>query len=77
MANFALLEWPDNIEVSDAPPAEYVPKLRQRFSEADWQAMHEMHALPPGWETMEYSEFLDERRKRMAAIIRRGFESLA
>lgn len=77
MANFALLEWPDNIEVSDEPPAEYVPKLRQRFSESDWRVMHEMHALPPGWETMEYAEFLDERRKRMAAIIRRGFESLA
>lgn len=77
LANFALLEWPDNIEVSDAPPAEYVPKLRQRFTEADWHTMHEMHALPPGWEMMEYPEFLDERRKRMARIIRRGFESLA
>ena len=76
MANMALLEWPDNIEISDAPPAEYVPEVRKRFSEAEWTAMHEAHALPPGWETMEYPAFLEERRKRMAAIIRRGFESL-
>lgn len=76
MANMALLEWPDNIEISDDPPAEYVPKLRQRFGEAEWAAMHEAHALPPGWETMAYPDFLEERRKRMAAIIRRGFESL-
>jgi hypothetical protein len=39
--------------------------------------MHEMHALPEGWETMPYPEFLEARRKLMAGIIRRGFEALA
>ena len=38
--------------------------------------MHELHALPVGWEAMDYSTFLEERRKRMAAIIRRGFATL-
>jgi len=75
-ANFALLEWPDNVDVSDDAPAEYVPKLRPRFSEADWGAMHAMHALPESWESMAYEEFLQQRRLLMAQIIRRGFESL-
>jgi hypothetical protein len=76
MANYALLEWPDNISISDDPPFEYVPAIRGRFSEDEWATMHEMHALPEGWESLEYPEFLDERRKLMAGIIRRGFETL-
>lgn len=76
MANFALLEWPDNIDISDTPPADYVPKIRVRFSDTDWQQMHELHALPQGWEHMAYEDFLSERRKLMAGIVRRGFETL-
>jgi hypothetical protein len=38
--------------------------------------MHRHHALPDGWQTMAYDTFLIERRKLMAAIIRKGFESL-
>jgi hypothetical protein len=76
VANFALLEWPDNIDISDTSPSEYVAQLKGRFSPEQWLAMHENHALPPGWEEMTYEQFLPERRKLMAAIIRRGFESL-
>lgn len=75
-ANFALLEWPDNSGISDDAPSEYVPKLRPRFSEEDWRGMHQMHALPDGWDTLPYDEFLQKRRSLMAEIIRRGFESL-
>ncbi len=75
-ANFALLEWPDNIEIEDTPPSEYVPEIQTRFTEAEWRRMHEMHALPEGWELMSYDEFLRHRRVLMAQIIRRGFESL-
>jgi hypothetical protein len=77
LANFALLEWPDNIEISDGPPTEYVPEIRSRFTPEDWQRMHEYHALPANWHEMPYDKFLIERRKLMAAIIRRGFESLS
>ena len=76
-ANFALLEWPDNSDVSDGAPSEYVPKLRPRFSESDWRSMHKMHALPDGWESMPYDEFLQKRRVLMAQIIKQGFDSLA
>jgi hypothetical protein len=75
-ANFALLEWPDNIDISDEAPVDYVPALKQRFSASEWAAFHELHALPDGWERMEYADFLDKRRKLMAQIIRRGYESL-
>ncbi len=75
-ANFALIEWPDNIEISDRPPTDYMQEIRFRFSDGDWAAMHELHALPQDWQKMEYEAFLEARRKLMAGIIRRGFESL-
>jgi hypothetical protein len=77
MANFALLEWPDNIDISDDPPSQYVPAIKSRFSDEQWAAMQEYHALPANWETMAYSDFLEQRRKLMAGIIRRGFETLS
>lgn len=76
MANYALLEWPDNIDISDTPPSEYVPTIRARCGDNDWERMNELHALPAEWETMEYGDFLKQRRVLMADIIRRGFETL-
>jgi hypothetical protein len=75
-ANYALIEWSDNIDISDNPPSQYVPKIRARFTADQWQRMHELHALPENWENMNYLEFLSARRKLMAAIIHRGFELL-
>jgi hypothetical protein len=76
MANLTLLEWPENIDISDDDPAVYVPAYRDLFNGRSWKAMHELHALPAGWEDMSYDDFLTERRKLMAKIIRRGFETL-
>ncbi len=76
MANYALLEWPENISISDDPPSDYVPQIKGRFEPTEWQRMQELHALPENWEMLSYSSFLQARRGLMAAIIRRGFESL-
>ena len=78
IANLALLEWPDDIDISDSAPSDYVPSIRNRFEDKqdEWRRMNELHALPEAWETMQYEVFLHERRKRMAAMIRRGFEAL-
>jgi hypothetical protein len=79
MANYALLEWPENIDIGKTPPTEYVPEIRKRFNgqEALWTKTLADHALPESWEKMTYQKFLEERRKLMAGIIKRGFESLA
>jgi hypothetical protein len=34
------------------------------------------HALPQDWQSMTYPNFLEARRKLMADIIKRGFDSL-
>jgi hypothetical protein len=53
--------------------------VRQKIGIHDenrWGRMCAEHALPLGWESMEYKEFLRERRRRMADIIRVAFRQL-
>jgi len=76
VANYSLMEWHDNINISDRPPAEYAPKYERRFPPDKLREMYRYHALPERWYDMEYSTFLEERRRLMAGIIREGFESL-
>lgn len=73
IANRALVEWPDNLDISNLPPHEYLPKFAGRFT----NEMQELHALPDNWERMEYEEFLDVRRNLMAGVTRKGFEILS
>jgi hypothetical protein len=82
IANFALVEWPDNIKISGSPPHEYFPKFvnrayeKQGLDDLEYKRMLRWHALPPGWEQMTYERFLEERRKRMAQVTRDGFQRL-
>lgn len=76
IANFALVEWSDNINISDVSPAEYFPRYAARFSKKDLEQMCYWHALPEEWEKMDYAIFLIERRRLMAKIIRDGFARL-
>ncbi len=77
IANFAYLEWPENLRVGSRPPKGYLPEIRLDYSDGTWEEMGRMHALPQGWEEMSYPNFLEERRKLMARVIQRGFESLS
>jgi hypothetical protein len=76
IANFALVEWLDNIRIKDTPPPEYFSKYAARFSTSEMEKMCYWHALPEGFEQMDYPTFLSERRKLMAKVIRDGFSKL-
>jgi len=78
IANYALVEWDDNIEISDKPPKDYLPDYTRRYKNTENELVQMMywHALPIGWEVMDYFEFLEERRKLIAKVIRDGFSKL-
>jgi hypothetical protein len=76
IANYALVEWSDNIAISDGAPANYYPRLAARYSADELKQMSYWHALPNEWEAMSYPEFLHERGKLMAKVIRDGFKTL-
>ena len=76
LANYALIEWNDNIAISDTPPSDYFPKYWERLTPREQEDQAFWHALPKGWDEMEYAQFLEGRRKGIAAVIQAGFERL-
>lgn len=78
IANMALVEWADNIAVSDDPPSTYWPaQVAARALPADVldRQVH-YHALPDSWTDMPYQEFLVARRKLMGEVVREAFAQL-
>ncbi|MDA7823658.1 DUF262 domain-containing protein [Opitutales bacterium] len=76
IANFAFVEWSENIAISDKKPDEYFPFYFDQFSEKEKEQFRFWHALPIDWEKMEYSEFLQARRSLIANVIKQGFDHL-
>ena len=76
IANYAYVEWKDNIKISDSAPAEYHKEYKTHFDQSDLNKMNYWHALPNDWETLTYKDFLYQRRKLMASVIKDGFKQL-
>lgn len=76
IANFAAVEWPENIKIGAKAPADYVPPLDASLSPDQRQRQYFWHALPPIWWEMEYEAFLQERRTRIARVIRQAWDDL-
>ena len=77
IANFALIEWGDNVAISKKAPDEYVPVLSARFNQSQLKNMYFWHALPDNWQSLEYNNFLIQRREMIAKVIAEGFRVLS
>jgi hypothetical protein len=69
IANYALVEWSDNINISDTHPREYLPNYLERLSDSEKELMYYWHALPNNWQEMNFDEFLVARRKLIAKVV--------
>jgi hypothetical protein len=76
IANQTLVEWSVNLDIGDAHPKDYAPTLETKLDKSLCQNTNKLHAMPSKWWEMEYFEFLNERRKLMASVIREAFEAL-
>ena len=76
IANFTYLDYATNIEISDQAPKDYVAYYRQKLGEDGYRKACEDHALPVGFENIEYPEFLKQRRLLMAQIVRKAYERI-
>jgi hypothetical protein len=78
VANLALVEWSDNIDISNDPPERYWPAqvADKKIDEDRRRRQEEWHALPDRWTTMDYDEFLLARRRLMARVTHEGFKRL-
>ena len=69
IANYAWLEWPDNSSIGSRAPVDYFPPLFTGLSPRDRANARFWHALPEGWEEMEYPAFLRARRMLISKVI--------
>lgn len=76
-ANFTLVEWGENGEITDRAPSDYYPEFASRFTELELARMLRYHALAPNWYAMAYPEFLEDRRARIAGVVRDAYSRLA
>ena len=76
MANYAFIDWKDNMDILDDAPSIYYPIVCEGRNEEEILRMEEENALPHGWENMPYEDFLVERRKLMAVKIKQAYELL-
>ena len=76
VANYTYIDYATNIHITDKPPIEYVDEYRTRLGEEEYKKTCTENALPENFEKMEYSQFLNERRKLMADIIKQGYQRL-
>jgi hypothetical protein len=49
---------------------------KRGWTQQQWETACAEHALPVGWERMDYDTFLRERRSRMAYLIRSAYRAL-
>src|SRR6266536_3331451 len=83
IANMALVEWSDNIKISDQAPLDYWPaqvqakKATSGLTDERLARQVHWHALPADWQTLTYQDFLAQRRHRMAMVVKEAFGLLA
>lgn len=76
IANMAFVDWADNGVMAAKPPTEYWPVMSARLSPERLKQHQYWHALPIGWEQLDYDDLLERRRKLIAKVIRDAFEAL-
>jgi hypothetical protein len=76
IANMAFLDWPENASISAGDPAEYWPALTGSMDPDRVKKQAYWHALPIGWEQLDYADFLERRRGLIAKVVHDGFNRL-
>ena len=76
IANFTYLDYATNIDISDAPPAEYVARYKEKLREEGYKLACAQNALPENFEQLSYPDFLNQRRILMAQIVKKAYEKL-
>ena len=76
IANMAFLDWPDNAAIGAQDPTVYWPKFQATLTPEKAKGQMYLHALPVGWEQLEYEEFLKRRQVLIASVVRDAFARL-
>ncbi len=79
IANFTYLEFEDNIDISDDEPKKYFLEIKNKYFNGKEDILNKLlveHCLPKEFYNMDYQDFLTERRKLIAKLIRATYEKM-
>lgn len=76
IANMAFLDWPENATISAQDPVSYWPVMVSTMGPERLKRQMFWHALPVGWDQLDYATFLERRRDLIARVVREGFSRL-
>ena len=76
IANMAFLDWAENSSISANAPQDYWPVMAAQIPADRLKRQVHLHALPVGWEQLDYPTFLERRRAMIAKVVREGFATL-
>ncbi|WP_367046816.1 DUF262 domain-containing protein [Streptomyces sp. Je 1-332] len=76
IANMAFMDWPENVKIGTGNPVDYWSAMIHDLGPERLKRQTYWHALPVGWEQLDYATFVERRRGLMAQVIRDGFSRL-
>ena len=76
IANYAILDYQTNINISDNPPADYVQRFRENLGDGFAKTCTD-NAVPENYDSMDYNTFLEIRRILMSKKIREAYQRLS
>ena len=79
IANLTYLEYIDNIKISDSDPKSYYTEIKSKYysgKESVLENSLKEHGIPHDFYNMSYSDFLVERRKKIAMLIKEMFSNI-
>ena len=77
IANMAYVAWPAQEKLNTDAPQDYWPRITDAMDPKVLERQVRWHALPVGWEQLDYPTFLERRRQLIARVVREAFETLA
>ena len=76
IANIAYTDWGDNQRIGFESPTNYWPKMTDAMEETQLDHQNFHHALPLGWESMDYEIFKEQRRILIAKVVQKAFHKI-
>ena len=70
------VDYQKNIYIKDEDPKVYVALFRHELGDDAYEASCRENALPIGFEDMDFTDFLSERRVLMSKMIREAYLGL-
>jgi hypothetical protein len=77
IANMAYVDWPPNKRNNADAPRDYLPRIVETVNPDTLARQSRWHALPVGWDQLDYQTFLERRRQLIARVVRDAFNTLA